>query len=92
MKHQTPSESPTGAGDHRGLVLGISPRHPSIEEPLMMIVMMKMMKMMIIVKMMKVMKMMKIVKMIKMMKIMKVMKMMFLMGVQMERGGYGQAI
>ena len=24
MKHQTPSESPTGVGDHRGLVLGIS--------------------------------------------------------------------
>ena len=45
-KHQTPSESPTGTGDHRGLVLGISPRHPSIEEPLMMVVMMKMTKMM----------------------------------------------
>ena len=28
MKHQTPSESPTGAGDHRGLVLGISPPPP----------------------------------------------------------------
>ena len=52
MKHQTPSESPTGAGDHRGLVLGISPRHPSIEEPLMMIVMMKIMKMMKMIKMM----------------------------------------
>ena len=23
-KHQTPSESPTGVGEHRGLVLGIS--------------------------------------------------------------------
>ena len=44
MKHQTPSESPTEAGDHRGVVLGISPHHPSIEEPLMMIVMMKIMK------------------------------------------------
>ena len=28
MKHQTPSESPTGVGDHRGLVLGISPPPP----------------------------------------------------------------
>ena len=27
-KHQTPSESPTGVGDHRGLVLGISPPPP----------------------------------------------------------------
>ena len=28
MKHQTPSESPTGASDHKGLVLGISPPPP----------------------------------------------------------------
>ena len=28
MKHQTPSESPTGVGEHRGLVLGISPPPP----------------------------------------------------------------
>ena len=28
MKHQTPSESPTGVGDHRGLALGISPPPP----------------------------------------------------------------
>ena len=28
MKHQTPSESPTGVGDHRGFVLGISPPPP----------------------------------------------------------------
>ena len=27
-KHQTPSESPTGVGEHRGLVLGISPPPP----------------------------------------------------------------
>ena len=27
-KHQTPSESPTGDGEHRGLVLGISPPPP----------------------------------------------------------------
>ena len=47
MKHQTPSESPTGVGDHRGLVLGISPPPPEhIEEPLMMIGTLKIMKMM----------------------------------------------
>ena len=28
MKHQTPSESPTGVGDQRGLVPGISPPPP----------------------------------------------------------------
>ena len=27
-KHQTPSESPTGVGDHRGFALGISPPPP----------------------------------------------------------------
>ena len=28
IKHQTPSESPTGVGDHKGFVLGISPPPP----------------------------------------------------------------
>ena len=37
---------PTGVGDHRGLVLGISPPPPEhIEEPWMMIMTLKMMKM-----------------------------------------------
>ena len=46
MKHQTPSESPTGVGDHRVSFWASPPRHPSIEEPLVMIVKMKTMKMM----------------------------------------------
>ena len=57
-KHQTPSESPTGVGDHRGLVLGISPPPPEhIEEPLTMIGTLKIMKMTQMMKMMKMMKM-----------------------------------